>query len=271
MTAETIGQDKDQSLLAFFGDEAKRLRLERGWSQSETAKKVLATQAMISYIETAKRIATEAIAKGLDTAFGTDGHFERLHPVVMRYAYPVWFLPYVEFEATAQTIRTTALNLIPGLLQTEEYARAVFSTGRSRNPNDAITARLSRQSIFDREDPPRSWFVIDEAALRRQIGGRVVMQGQFANLLRAYQNYHTVIQVIPETVSTHPGLDGPFTVLSFDEGADVLHVDGFSQGRMALDEAEVSRASHVYDLLRAIALSPDASADLIRRRLEEIS
>ncbi|WP_035799062.1 helix-turn-helix domain-containing protein [Kitasatospora mediocidica] len=271
MTAETEGPDPTASLLAFFGSEAHRMRTEAGWSQQETAKKALATQAMISYIESAKRVPSAELAAGLDAAFGTGGHFMRLHPLVLRYAYPSWFLPYVELEREAQSIRTFDMQLIPGLLQTEDYARAIFRVARSYTLNDLVAARMSRQSIFEREDRPRVWFVIDEQALRRPIGGAAVMRAQLTRLLQAGEDPSTVIQVIPASVAEHPGLNGPFTLLGFDEGEDVLYVDAFTQGRMGLGKEEVAHAAHSYDLLRAVALSHEASAELIAARLEEFS
>ncbi|MDH6137367.1 transcriptional regulator with XRE-family HTH domain [Kitasatospora sp. MAA4] len=271
MTAETEGPDPTTSLLAFFGSEAHRLRTEAGWSQLETAKKAFATQAMISYIESAKRVPSAELAAGLDVAFGTGGHFMRLHPLVLRYAYPSWFLPYVELERDASSIHTFEAQVVPGLLQTEGYARAMFGAVRPDNLDDLVAARLSRQAVLEREDRPRAWFVIDEQVLRRAIGGPAVMAGQLERLLKAGAHPRTVIQVIPERVTAHAGLAGPFTIMGFTEGVDVLYVDGYSQGRLGTDASEVAGATHAYDLLRAVALSPEESAELIGARLEDLS
>lgn len=96
------------------------------------------------------------------------------------------------------------------------------------------------------------------------------MRAQFQHLLEAGTDPRNVIQVIPRQVAAHPGVAGPFTLLSFDEGEDVLFVDGFSQGRLALEPREVADGAHTYDLLRAIALSPKESADLIHEHLKEL-
>ncbi|WP_116213246.1 helix-turn-helix domain-containing protein [Streptomyces olivoreticuli] len=268
MTVEADRPDPTTSMLAFFGSEALRMRTKAGWSQEKTAKEALSTQAMISYVENAKRVPSKELAASLDAAFGTDGHFGRLYPLVMRYAYPKWFVRYVELEQAAATMRSFQAQMIPGLLQTEDYARALFEAVRPDNLDGLVAARMSRQSLLG--SGLRCWFVMDEPALDRHIGGKNVMREQLARLLEAGQEPRIVIQVIPHTVPAHAGLFGPFTLLSFDEGADVLHVDGFSQGGTTADTSEVKEAVRAYDLLRAVALSPKESADLISSHLKEL-
>ncbi|MGW2368150.1 helix-turn-helix domain-containing protein [Streptomyces sp. NPDC001667] len=268
MTVEADRPDPTESMLAFFGSEALRLRTKAGWSQEKTAKEALSTQAMISYVEHAKRVPSKELAAGLDAAFHTDGHFGRLHPLVMRYAYPKWFVRYVELEQEASAVRGFHGQIMPGLLQTDDYARAMFEAVRAANPNDLVAARMSRQRLLERDT--RRWFVLDEQALLRTIGGRDVMRRQLERLLTAGQEPRTVIQVIPRTVHTHAALTGSFTLLSFDEGSDILHSEGFPQGRTTADTSEVAEAAHAYDLLRAVALSPKDSADLISTHSKEL-
>ncbi|MFF4409392.1 Scr1 family TA system antitoxin-like transcriptional regulator [Streptomyces sp. NPDC001404] len=256
MTAETDAPDPTSSLLAFFGSELRRVRTAAGLSQEQCAKRAHTTQAMISYVEAARRVPSEDLARDLDVAFGTDGHFGRLHPLVIRFAYPSWFLPYVEMEREATSIRSFQAQVIPGLLQTEEYARAVLASVRPDCLNDLVAARMSRQALFERDSPPKAWFVMDEYALTRPFVGPAATGRQLEHLLQAGESPRTVVQVVPRDAPPHPGLAGPFTLLSFDTGADVLHVDGFSQGWMALEAAQVNAAAHSYDLIRATALRP---------------
>lgn len=210
------------------------------------------------------------MAKDLDSALCSDGHFARLHPLVVRHAYPSWFLPYVELEREATSMRVFEAQIIPGLLQTEAYARSMLHAVRADNLDDLVAARLTRQGVGERENPPRMWFVMDEHVLLRHIGGRDVMRAQLARLIEVGEQPRNVIQVVPRTVPAHAGLAGPFTLLGFEEGPDVLYVDGFGQGRLGLDTSEVADASRSYDLLRAVALSPEASADLIGAHMEEL-
>ncbi|MEW1721229.1 helix-turn-helix transcriptional regulator [Streptomyces sp. NPDC093109] len=268
MTAETDAPDPTSSLLAFFGSELKRIRQGAGVSQDEAATRSHTTQSMISKVEAAKRVPSEELACDLDMAFGTGGHFARLYPLVITYAYPSWFLPFVELEREATAMRVFESQIVPGLLQTEEYARAMLYAVRPENLDGLIAARMTRQEVFERESSPRTWFVMDENVLLRPIGGAAVMRHQLTRLLEQGRNPRCVIQVVPRTVPAHAGLAGPFTVLSFEEGADVLYVDGFSQGRTALDTHEIATATYSFDLLRAVALSPDESACLISAHLE---
>ncbi|MFE6689655.1 Scr1 family TA system antitoxin-like transcriptional regulator [Streptomyces sp. NPDC057743] len=269
------------SLLGFFGSRVLKLRTERGWSQAELAHEAHTTGAMISYVENAKRVPSADLARDLDKALGVD-FFAEFYPLVVRYAYPSWFLPFIELEAEANRHRVFESQIIPGLLQTEDYARAMLTSVRPDNLDDLVAARMTRQALLERDQPPYTWFVVDEQALRRNIGGPDVMRAQLERLLTAGEHPRCVIQVVPEEVTAHPGLAGPFTLLSFDEEGqepkagehrpphDVLYVDGFSQGRTALDAAEVTAATHAYDLLKSYALSPNASAERIGGYLEAV-
>lgn len=270
MSADTDVPDPQTSPLAFFGTELRRVRGAAKLTQGQTAQRTYSTQAMISYVESGKRVPTEELARELDRVFGTDGHFGRLHALVIRNAYPSWFLPYVELERNASSIRSFQNQLIHGLLQTEDYARAVLASARPDRLDELVAARMARQSLLEAEERPRAWFVIDEYALLRHIGGREAMRAQLERLLVAGEEPRTVIQVVPRTVAAHPGIDGPFTVFAFAEGADVLYVEGFGQGRTALSPDEVEEGIRTYDLLRSLALSHEASAELIAGHVEDL-
>ncbi|MBA0053197.1 XRE family transcriptional regulator [Streptomyces sp. AJS327] len=268
---EDKAPDPSSSLLAFFGSELRRIRIKCGLSQEETARKAHTTQSMLSKVEFAKRVPSAELARDLDVALNTDGYFLRLHPLVLRHSYPKWFVSFVELEQTAAQIRTVQTMVLPGLLQTEEYARAVLDTMRPDHLDDLVTARASRQDVFDRKDRPRCWFIIDEYVLLRHLGGPEVMRQQFGRMLELGREPRNVIQVIPRETAAHPGVNGAFTLLGFDEGSDVLHVDGFSQGRTTANTEEVNEATRIYDLLRATALSPEASAEVIGAHMEGLN
>ncbi|MER5780293.1 helix-turn-helix transcriptional regulator [Streptomyces mobaraensis] len=271
MPVETDVPDPLSSPLTFFGRELSRLRNEARLSQARMARAARTTQAMISYVENAKRVPSEDLARDLDLALGTGGHFARLYTLVVKFVYPGWFRSYIDFECGASVINSYQNGFIPGLLQTEDYARTILAGGRPTNLDDLVTARLSRQDIFDRADRPLTWFVIDEYAISRTLTTPTVMRAQLDRVLDAQDHPKTVVQVVPHDTPPHPGMNGSFTNLNFDVGADVLHIDGFLQGRTALDPDEASAAAHAYDLIRAVALSPQASADLIWRRRKELA
>ncbi|WP_313896199.1 helix-turn-helix transcriptional regulator [Streptomyces sp. YIM 98790] len=260
----------EDSVLTFFGEQLAAYRKKAGWSQERTAREARSTQSMISKVEKARLIASDVLAADLDRAFGTDGYFTRLHALVLRYAYPRWFLPYIELERDAVSIRSFEGQVVPGLLQTEEYAHAMLDAVRPENLAELVAVRMSRQEIFAREPLPHTWFIIDEFALMRHIGGPDVVRRQLRHLLEAGQHPRTVIQVIPRTVPARPALAGPFTLLTPEEGETVVYIDGYPQGRLSPDTGEVTAAAHAYDLLRAVALSPQQSAELIDTHVREL-
>ncbi|NJQ00498.1 helix-turn-helix domain-containing protein [Streptomyces zingiberis] len=262
--------DPTASVLAFFASELRRVRREAGVSQTDLARTAYVTPSLLSKIEAASRVPSQDLAEELDRSLGADGHFTRLWPLVIKHAYPPWFRPYVELERNATVIRTFQVQFVHGLLQTEDYARAVLSAGRPDAVEDLLTARLERQRLLDQDLPPRLWLVMDETVLRRVIGGPSVMHAQLAKLVRAAANPRNVIQVVPYSAGAHAGF-GPFTLLSFAEGADVVHEDGFSRGQLLADPEDVQAAVRSYDLLRAVALSPDASIEMIIAAMKELS
>ncbi|MBV9023231.1 MAG: helix-turn-helix domain-containing protein [Streptomycetaceae bacterium] len=249
-------------MLAFYGAEQRRLRTEAGISQARLAKLAYCTPSLLCKIESAQRVPSEELAQRCDAVLDTGGHLARLWPLVIKYAYPAWFRPFVDLEEQATAIQSFETRLIPGLLQTEEYARAIFAGGRPDRMEELVAARLNRQRILTRDDPPQLWVVMDENALRTNFGGRSVMRAQLARLLQAVEVPRIVIQVVPADVRAHVSY-WPYWTLSFDEGPDVLYVDGFYQGELRGEPEVLQEAHRAYDLLRAIALPPDASIDLI--------
>ncbi|MFE4060964.1 DUF5753 domain-containing protein [Streptomyces sp. NPDC059096] len=198
-----------------------------------------------------------------------NGRFVRLWPLALRWAFPPWFRRYVELEWTATSISMFHAQLVPGLVQTEAYARAVLRTGRPGNLEDLVTARMERQRILTREDPTKLWIILDEGVLRRAIGGKRVMSEQLEQLRTLTETPRHVIQIIPRTIAAYPGSGSPFGLLSFDEGSEVVHVDGFPKGYVLADPDDVTTARDTYDLLKAIALPPDESASRIGSILKE--
>jgi transcriptional regulator with XRE-family HTH domain len=262
--------DPSSSMLAFYGAEQRRIRTEATLSQTRLAKLAYCTPSLLCKIEAAQRVPSEELAQRCDEVLNTGGHFARLWPLVIKYAYPAWFRPYVEMEEQATVIQSYQTRLVPGLLQTEEYARAIFAGARPDRLEELVAARLNRQRILTRDDPPYLWVVMDEQALRANFGGPMVMRAQLTRLLQAAEVPRTVVQVVPADVRTHPA-HYPFVTLSFDEGPDVLHIDGFYQGQLRGEPEALAEAQRTYDLLRATALSPDASTDLIATIMKDLS
>jgi transcriptional regulator with XRE-family HTH domain len=268
--AAPLDLDPASSVLAYFGSELRRYRGAAGLSQERLGEIVNYTGALIGMIETAKRTPTRDFAERCDAALNTDGALIRLWPLVNRGVFPSWFRGFVELEATATSILSFSVQVVPGLLQTESYARAVLLAGRHPTVDDLVAARLDRQRILSRPKPPLLWVVLDEAVLRRRVGGPVVMREQLKRLVDSASSPRIVLQVLPFDVGAHAGTDGSLTILSFDEGSDAGYVEGIGSGQLMTGPEEVDRCRLVYDLVRAAALSPEASAEMISATMEEL-
>ncbi len=176
----------------------------------------------------------------------------------------------IELELDASSIRWYEPTLIPGLLQTEDYARAVLRAWRPAYKPDEVEqllkVRMERQQVLESESPPELWTIIDEAALRRVVGGSAVMREQCQHLLRIAEERLAEIQVLPFDAGAHTSMTGMFQMLRFagSDDPDVVYLEGFS-GAVFLDGAEaVARVSLIFDHLLGQALSPERSADTIR-------
>ncbi|HZB30577.1 MAG TPA: helix-turn-helix transcriptional regulator [Streptosporangiaceae bacterium] len=176
--------DPTASAAALFGAKVRKHREAHGWTQDQLGEKVYCTGDLISKIELAVRSPSKQLAVSFDRLFGTDEYFQELWHLVNKETLPDWFRPYPDLEAEATTIRTFALALIPGLLQTEDYARAVFSFGQPPEKIDQLlAARMKRQEVLVRSEPPLLWVVLDEFVLHRRIGGLEIMRAQLDHLL----------------------------------------------------------------------------------------
>ncbi|MDI3390804.1 DUF5753 domain-containing protein, partial [Streptomyces sp. B-S-A8] len=235
----------------------------------ELGRCVFCTGSLIGQIETAHKVPTRQLSERLDAALGTDGHFGRLVGLVLRSQLPSWFQAYAEMEARAAYISTYQAQLVYGLLQTEAYARAVLTTGLPDNLEDLLAARLERQRILEREHPPVLWVVLDEASLRRPIGGRDVMRNQLVHLLSFRTRRWVRIQVLPYSAGEHASLIGSFTGIRFDDDPDLVYTEDLISGHMTANPDTVKEASLRYAHLQASALSVEESASLITRVLEE--
>ncbi|WP_251061572.1 DUF5753 domain-containing protein [Streptomyces sp. ISL-100] len=153
-------------------------------------------------------------------------------------------------------------QLVPGLVQTEEYARAVLRTARPTNLDDLVTARIERQRILTRDTPTKVWIILDVGVLTRTVGNKEVMRGQLTRLRDLAETPPHRVQIIPDK-GRHHGWASPFGMLSFPEGKDVVHVDGFPKGYLLAEADDVQSGNDAYDLLNALALSPDESAPVV--------
>ncbi|MFD8949013.1 Scr1 family TA system antitoxin-like transcriptional regulator [Streptomyces xanthophaeus] len=268
-TEETDPTDPTASPLVHFGREVRLERERLGISRKELAKAATCGYSLVAKIESGDRIPPREFAEACDRQFPhSNGRFVRLWPLVLRYAFPPWFRRYVELEEKATVVRMFNPQLLPGLVQTTDYARAVLRTGRPSNLEDLVTARIERQRILHREQPVRLWLVVNQAVLTHTVGGPDVMRAQLAQLRDLAEDPMHRVQIVKDK-GRHHGYHSAFGVLSFPEGSDVVHVDGFPRGYLLAEPDDLEKARGAYDLLTAMACPPDESADLIDSTLKD--
>ncbi|MHA7961554.1 helix-turn-helix domain-containing protein [Streptomyces sp. L500] len=259
-----------ESGAAYFGTEVRAWRVERGMSQRELGEAAQYGQQYVAKVEAGERLASPEFADACDVVFGTPGMFARLRKRAAQRGYPDWFVPYVKLEQRATTILDYSSTFIMGLLQTEDYAHAIFRKAHPRDDLDTtaerVARRLKRRQAMEGDNPPLLWVVLDESCLRHMIGSPQVMTEQLLHLLGQQD---VTLQVLPY-VSGTPAWHIPFTLLQFDvDEPDVLYQGHLAGGQVFESPATVARAKVIFDRLRADALSPDASLTLIRKAMEE--
>ncbi|WP_328341166.1 helix-turn-helix domain-containing protein [Streptomyces violaceus] len=261
--------DPTASPLDYFGSELRRYRESAGLSQKELGDCIFCTGSLVGQIETAHKVPTREFAERADAALMTDGSFSRLVGLVLRSQLPSWFQPFVELETRASYISTYQCQLVYGLLQTEAYARAVLGVEQTDKLDEMVAARMDRQLVLRREQPPVLWTVLDEAALYRQIGGREVMRDQLEHLLGLFGQPWTHLQILPFAAGQHAAMMGSFTLLRFDGDPDIHYSESYDQGHMTANPDVIRERSVGYARLQADALSERESAALIARVMEE--
>ncbi|WP_329368747.1 helix-turn-helix domain-containing protein [Streptomyces sp. NBC_01483] len=261
--------DPSASPLDYYGWELRRQREAHGLKQGQLGEIIFCTGSLVGQIETTKKIPTRDFSERVDAALGTDGVFSRLVGLVLRSQLPTWFQPYAEMEAKAAYISTYQAQLVYGLLQTQEYARAVLGVDQLGKVDEMVAARMERQRILKRDQPPALWAVLSEAALLLEIGGPDIMRRQLTHLLAFQDDPWVQIQVLPFSAGQHTGMMGTFTLLRFDDDPDLFYMDGYDQGHMTANPGVIKERSVGYARLQATALSPRDSARLITRVMEE--
>jgi transcriptional regulator with XRE-family HTH domain len=265
--------DLAASPLHVFGAMLRRYRVRSGMSQEQLGARVFCSPDLIGKIENGQRVPTGQFAEACDSVaeLSTSGVLSELRELLGNHlkqrAYPGWFAGWPEQEAEATTLRTFELVVVPGLLQTQDYARALLANrigGSPEHTDEIVAARMARQSILARDTPPELWVVIDEAVLHRPVGGPLVMREQLSHLIKAAQRPSIVLQVIPAAVAVHDGLPGAgFIIAAFEKAPQVAYQDTAVRGQVIEDGDDISVLLGTWDRLRAEALPRTASVDLI--------
>ncbi|GHJ10981.1 transcriptional regulator [Micromonospora humidisoli] len=246
----------------------RRLRLHAELSQEEFGKLVHFSGSQISAIELGQRPFDRLFLRRADEVLTTGGLLTSLLRLAERYSQPNWFRPWLEAERQAQQLWCYHPTLVPGLLQTENYARAVIRADDMLSDDEVerrLAVRMDRQSVLSRQQPPKLIAVVEEAVLRRADEGfRGLMEQQIAHLLECVDQPNVSIHVIPAEVSTHVGLAGPFTLALGNDSGWVGHLENQLSGTTIDKDGELTILIARWESVRSEALPHNQSALLMK-------
>lgn len=272
--------DGTAHLFSALGKIIKVLRKNAGLSQSELAEATHCSEDLVSSVERGVRTPQPDFLLRADQALGAGGVLAAAVEDVRealaraRTRHPDWFRRFADAEAQAVALHYYAVQAVPGILQTEAYARAVF---RHRRPvwdeetiEKWVTDRLARQAIFDKWPPTTISFVLEEAILHRPTGGVEVLREQLHRLLDVGNRRTVHLQVVPLKRDEHPSLDGSFTLLTPKGRREVAYTEIYGHARLITDPEEVRQYTERYGIIRAQALTPHESLAVIEKMLGEL-
>ncbi|MCH5676648.1 helix-turn-helix domain-containing protein [Streptomyces gilvus] len=267
-------------LFTALGKMLRLLREGRGLTQKEFGELVSYGPDQISAMERGVRTPQPDFLEKADELLDAGGLLKEVIPDVKeamaraRTRHPEWYRSYASMEAEAVELHVYANQGVPGLLQTADYAEAVF---RQRRPflseetiEKRVADRLSRQRVFDRWPPPIVSYVLEEVLLDRPIGGPTVFREQLLRLLQVGGMRNVEIQVMPTRCEEHPNLDSAFNLLVPKGHGQVAYTEAQGYPRLITDREEVRKIADRYGIMRAMALSPSESRALVEKKLEEL-
>ncbi|MEU8715634.1 helix-turn-helix transcriptional regulator [Streptomyces sp. NPDC048663] len=261
------------AVVATVGRQLKLRREAAGLRAAEFGEVVGYGEDMVYKVEGGKRIPRQEYLNRADEVLGAGGQVSAMWEDVKRVRYPKKVRELAKLEGQAAEIGVYVCNSISGLLQTAEHARALIEAAQPPySPDDVdrmVTARLARQSVFERDPAPSVHFVLEETLLRRPVGGTMVQQRQLARLLEVGRFRNVTLQIMPTDTDAHPGLDGRIELLKFPDGTAVGRAEGMFNGRPTTDPKQLRVIELQYGTIRAQAFSPRESSAFIEQLLGE--
>jgi len=257
--------------LAWFGRELEAALIHKGVSQNELAAATGYGPPYVSKVKNGKAMPSPLFAKACDTFFDTSGYFERLLIRISERGHPGWFVPYLQLEKDAVRIEDYSTTFVMGILQTPEYAEAVYRSGHIYEEEEIqsrVELRMQRRELLKGKKPPYLWVILNEAVLRTVVGSPEIMIGQLQHLKEMAQLPQVTIQILPFT-SGAPASSKSFILLTQEDGARILYSEPAGGGFVNESPSDVQRWSDIYDRLRAMAESEARSLALIQSIMEE--
>ncbi|GAA2708609.1 Scr1 family TA system antitoxin-like transcriptional regulator [Micromonospora olivasterospora] len=252
--------------LTLLRDQLRRARQARGLSQEELGKLVSYSPSYVSAVETGQSPARPDYLARIDTALDTGGLFIAMLELIRFHAAPEWFRPWDENEREATALRWYDPTVVPGLLQTEGYARAMLALSGELTAEEVetrVVTRLARQEVLTATPRPQFVAVLEEHTLRRQVGDRAVMREQLQHLLAVGAEPHVHVRVVPADAPWHNGLNGPFILARLGSGAELAHLDNQLRGQTVDSPSDVAALERRWETVTGEALPRRQSARLI--------
>ncbi|MBB4892696.1 transcriptional regulator with XRE-family HTH domain [Streptomyces olivoverticillatus] len=259
---------------AVFGEVLRHHREGAGLTQEELAGKIPCDRSLVARVESGTRVPQEQFVEACDQLLGTGVMFARLRANIDWYpevSHPDWFKRRAAMDAEAVVLREYQAQVVPGLLQTEDYARALFSRvvrGGDKEVEERLRARMSRQQRFLEPGGPLLVVVLDESSIRTVMQDAAVMRDQCAHLLAVAQRPNVCIQVVPAGDGSVVRPDTSMSLIRLPDGTEWVYSESLDCGHFNNDPAVIARHSQTYDVLRAGALSARESAALIADAME---
>ncbi|MFE5186774.1 helix-turn-helix domain-containing protein [Streptomyces sp. NPDC056628] len=261
------------AVVATVGRQLKLRREAVGMRAGEFGKAVGYGEDLVYKIESGKRIPRQEYLDRADEVLGAGGLLAAMKEDVAKVRYPKKVRDLAQMEARAVEIGVYECNSVHGLLQTPEHARALMEAAQPPYSADdvdrMVAARLARQSVFERDPAPSLHFVLEEAPVRREVGGTMVWRRQLEHLLEVGRLNNVTLQVMPTNTDAHPGVDGKIELLKFPDGTALGRSDGAFNGRPTGDPKQLRILELRYGTIRAQALPPRESLAFIEKLLGE--
>lgn len=254
-----------------FGAQSRMMRERLGWTMKDLEKRIPYGESMIAKVERGERVPKPPYVVSVDEALAAQGLLMEAAKLLWQDGPPEWTQEYRELQALALALHVYSTHILHGLLQTEDYARAVFRSVRPSLEEEEIEAavqtRLATQQLLHRKPAPRLAFVLEEAVLRKMIGGTEVWKDQLRHLLKCADLHNLQLQVMPNSREVNAGIEGPFVLLETREHQTIGYIEGQEGSYFLPDPGDVSVLSHRYGTIQSQALDPEASVDFIKRLL----
>ncbi|MDG4792399.1 helix-turn-helix transcriptional regulator [Micromonospora sp. WMMD1082] len=264
-------QQPPMPMLGLLAGELRRLRVRAGLSQEALGEKIRFSGSLVAQVEQCRRAPREEFTLRCDDALNSDGLLTRIREALIKESFMPWFREWVTIEQEATALCSFQPLILPGLLQTEAYARALHE-GASHLAGDEmeqqVAARLARQAILTRDTPPMIVAVLDYTALERPIGGPKVMHEQLRHLLEVASKPKVHLHVVPRGAGAYHGLNGAFVIATPPEGEDIGYLDNQLQGTIVERTADIHSLRQTWESVRAEAMPHGATLKLISEAAE---